>query len=265
MVRLIFSDIDGTLINSNFKVTPKARQGIKQIVAQGATFVPISARMPEAITPIMEQIGIDSYIISYNGALIQDMQQKTIASHTMDGQVALQVCSYVSKHYSKIAWNVYRYHEWYSCDKENEWVQKEEEIVGLQSKEMSLMELEKQDRIHKLLLMGEPSLMGELENTLKAQYPHLSIAQSAPYFIEIMAPGIEKGKSAKTLADYLDISLADSIAFGDNYNDLNLLEIVGKGFVMANAPKDLQERIGNVTQDNDNDGIYYALVEYMEN
>lgn len=168
MVRLIFSDIDGTLINSNFKVTPKTRQGIKQIVAQGATFVPISARMPEAITPIMEQIGIDSYIISYNGALIQDMQQKTIASHTMDGQVALQVCSYVSKHYSKIAWNVYRYHEWYSCDKENEWVQKEEEIVGLQSKEMSLMELEKQDRIHKLLLMGEPSLMGELENTLKA-------------------------------------------------------------------------------------------------
>ena len=248
MVRLIFSDIDGTLINSNFKVTPKTRQGIKQIVAQGATFVPISARMPEAITPIMEQIGIDSYIISYNGALIQDMQQNTIASHTMDGQVALQVCSYVSKHYSKIAWNVYRYHEWYSCDKENEWVQKEEEIVGLQSKEMSLMELEKQDRIHKLLLMGEPSLMGGLENTLKAQYPHLSIAQSA-----------------KTLADYLDISLADSIAFGDNYNDLNLLEIVGKGFVMANAPKDLQERIGNVTQDNDNDGIYYALVEYMEN
>lgn len=136
---------------------------------------------------------------------------------------------------------------------------KEEEIVGLQSKEMSLMELEKQDRIHKLLLMGE------LENTLKAQYPHLSIAQSAPYFIEIMAPGIEKGKSAKTLADYLDISLADSIAFGDNYNDLNLLEIVGKGFVMANAPKDLQERIGNVTQDNYNDGIYYALVEYMKN
>ena len=65
MVRLIFSDIDGTLINSNFKVTPKTRQGIKQIVAQGATFVPISARMPEAITPIMEQIGIDSYIISY--------------------------------------------------------------------------------------------------------------------------------------------------------------------------------------------------------
>ncbi|HGI1755876.1 TPA: HAD-IIB family hydrolase, partial [Streptococcus agalactiae] len=184
MVRLIFSDIDGTLINSNFKVTPKTRQGIKQIVAQGTTFVPISARMPEAITPIMEQIGIDSYIISYNGALIQDMQQNTIASHTMDGQVALQVCSYVSKHYSKIAWNVYRYHEWYSCDKENEWVQKEEEIVGLQSKEMSLMELEKQDRIHKLLLMGEPSLMGGLENTLKAQYPHLSIAQSAPYFIE---------------------------------------------------------------------------------
>ncbi|MBW1571268.1 HAD hydrolase family protein, partial [Streptococcus sp. SPC0] len=93
---------------------------------------------------------------------------------------------------------VYRYHEWYSCDKENEWVQKEEEIVGLQSKEMSLMELEKQDRIHKLLLMGEPSLIGELGITLKAQYPHLSIAQSAPYFIEIMAPGIEKGKSAKT-------------------------------------------------------------------
>lgn len=54
-----------------------------------------------------------------------------------------------------------------------------------------------------------------------------------------MVLGIEKGKFVKILVDYLDIFFVDFIVFGDNYNDLNLFEIVGKGFVMVNVFKDL--------------------------
>ena len=74
-----------------------------------------------------------------------------------------------------------------------------------------------------------------------------------------MQKGINKANAIKFLCSYLNIPLNDSIAFGDNYNDLEMLETVGQGFLMNNAPKKLKKRIVNHTNNNDNDGIYYAL------
>ena len=56
------------------------------------------------------------------------------------------------------------------------------------------------------------------------------------------------------------IPLADAVAFGDHYNDADMLETVGSGFLMGNAPAQLKERIRLLTDDNDHDGIYHALV-----
>lgn len=69
MVQVIFSDIDGTLINSAFQVTERTKTSIKKAVPNGMLFVPVSARMPDAIQPIIQSIGISSPIISYNGGL----------------------------------------------------------------------------------------------------------------------------------------------------------------------------------------------------
>ena len=63
-IKMIFSDIDGTLINSEFQVTPKTQAAIRQAVKQGIVFVPVSARMPEGIKPIVNSSGIKTPIIS---------------------------------------------------------------------------------------------------------------------------------------------------------------------------------------------------------
>ena len=65
MVQIIFSDVDGTLINRHFQVTQKTKTSIQKAVGQGMVFVPVSARMPEAIKPIIETIGISSQIKPY--------------------------------------------------------------------------------------------------------------------------------------------------------------------------------------------------------
>lgn len=69
MVKIIFSDIDGTLINDTLKVTPKTRRALRHAVDTGILFVPVSARMPEAIKPILKDFLPDVPMISYNGAL----------------------------------------------------------------------------------------------------------------------------------------------------------------------------------------------------
>lgn len=263
MVKIIFSDIDGTLINSDFKVTEKTKSAIGQAINQGMTFVPVSARMPEAIKPIIDTIGIKTPIISYNGALVQTEDDETITSIPMETEIALELCHFIQKNHPQIAWNIYSYHDWYGMDRSNDWIQREEEIVGVLSHEAELSALEDLEAVHKVLLMGNPDLIAPLEISLKELYPDLSIAKSAPYFIEIMAPGIRKGEAVKTFADYLSVAIEDTIAFGDNFNDLDMLQTVGKGFVMSNGPKEVQDAIGNITADHNHDGIALVLSDYL--
>lgn len=263
MIQLIFSDIDGTLLNSAFLVTERTKKAIKKAVQNGKVFVPISARMPEAIEPIIASIGITSPIISYNGALIQHEDGQVMNSLTMQTELAVAICRFIQEGYPDIAWNVYSYHDWYAMDRQHEWVIREEMIVGLQSKESNLSALSHLKEVHKILLMGEPEQMVSLEKELKKAFPGLSIAQSAPYFIEIMAAGIEKGQTVRTFADYLGVPLGNTIAFGDNFNDLGMLKIVGKGYVMGNGPVAVQKSIGRVTDDHDHDGIAKVLERYL--
>lgn len=262
-IKMIFSDIDGTLINSEFQVTPKTQAAIRQAVKQGIVFVPVSARMPEGIKPIINSIGIKTPIISYNGALVQTDKEETVASNPMGTETALKICRFISQNYPEIAWNVYSYHDWYAMDRDNVWVKREEDIVGVRSHEVDLSQLQFLPAVHKVLLMGEPDLIAPLELSLKKLYPDLSIAKSAPYFIEIMAPGIKKGQAVKVLADYMKVELSDTIAFGDNFNDLDMLETVGKGYVMSNGPKEVQEAIGHITSDHNHDGIAQVLFTYL--
>ena len=74
-----------------------------------------------------------------------------------------------------------------------------------------------------------------------------------------MPNGVTKSSAVKTLCDLWNIPLTDTVAFGDNYNDIEMLETVRMPFLMGNAPEELKGRFPNVTDSNDEDSIYKAL------
>ncbi len=74
-----------------------------------------------------------------------------------------------------------------------------------------------------------------------------------------MAKGIQKGQAVKQLIDFYKVPIADTWAFGDNYNDEEMLKAVGHSVVMGNAPADLKQNADEVTLDNNHDGIAAAL------
>lgn len=87
-----------------------------------------------------------------------------------------------------------------SQNRANRWISREERVVDLASKEANLEQIGRLIEVHKILLTGEPERMEALENKLKSLYSDLSIARSLPYYIEIMANGIHKGRAVQTLA-----------------------------------------------------------------
>ncbi|WEV44604.1 Cof-type HAD-IIB family hydrolase [Streptococcaceae bacterium ESL0687] len=257
--KLIFSDLDGTLLNEENTVSKKTAQAIKRVILDGSDFIPVSARMPEAIAPIMESIGVTTPIISYNGALIQDENGEIVFSKTMDSEEAAGICDFVARNLVGVVWNAYSYSTWLVQNKEDYWIKKEEVSVSLSAKEGDIRSVAELPSVHKILLMGEPKVMDEILPTLREQFPELLIYPSAPYLIEVMGGTTSKGGAVKYYSDYKDVDLKDTIAFGDNFNDLDMLRVVGQGFVMANAPEEIKEEIGNITADNNHDGIAQVL------
>lgn len=88
MARIVFSDIDGTLLTDDKRVTEKTEQAVKGLVQQGIPFVLVSARMPEAIYPITEAMGVKIPLISYSGALVLTEEGETLYSLTMKAEHA---------------------------------------------------------------------------------------------------------------------------------------------------------------------------------
>ena len=83
------------------------------------------------------------------------------------------------------------------------------------------------------------------------------------FFYEIMPIGVEKGASLVEMANFLGFDIKDTIAFGDERNDLEMLDAAGVGVVMANAP-DLVKTHGDfITKSNDEDGIAYYLDKFL--
>ncbi|MCP0887432.1 Cof-type HAD-IIB family hydrolase [Ligilactobacillus sp. WILCCON 0076] len=261
--KLIFSDLDGTLLNNKHQITFLTKQAISQIVTSGSKFIPVSARMPAAIKPIMEDLEINSPLIAYNGALICDEKGKVLKSDTMATELAQAICQNVSTNLPELVWNIYSNDIWAATQHDNYWVAHEEEIVAVSAKRIATWsEFSEFPFVHKVLLMGASNQIEQAQVQLKKMYPTLSIVQSSPNLIEITNGNVEKKNAVKYLMDYYQARTSETIAFGDNFNDLGMLKTVGTGYIMENAPTVLKEKFANVTLDNNHDGVAVVLNQF---
>ncbi|WP_281165110.1 Cof-type HAD-IIB family hydrolase [Liquorilactobacillus sicerae] len=263
--KLVFSDIDGTLLNSNHQITFETKKAILKTVAAGSKFIPVSARMPAAILPLIESLGLRMPFVSYNGALICDENNRELNSLTLSTELAEEICQDIENNYPELVWNVYSADFWLATDADHYWIKNEESIVGLKATRCrTVEEIAKLTAVHKLLLMGPTSKVDQYLPLLKTKYHQLAINQSAPHLIEITANKVEKSQAVLWMMNYYQVALEKTIAFGDNFNDLGMLKVVGNGYVMENAPQELKKLNFKQTLDNNHDGIAQILNHLFE-
>lgn len=258
--KLIFSDIDGTLINDDLQVTPQTRQAIRQQIINGNIFIPASARLPRGIMTAVGQILKVYPYIAYNGALALNETGRAIITRFFDAKTAADICRYVDKQ-NGAAWNVYSGYVWYCAEEKSPLVKHEEEIVDVQATPASIEQIEKLQGVHKMLIMGEPVEIERMQAELSSKYTNVDFVKSAPNLLEIVLKGVSKAGAVKIMAQAYGVDLADCIAFGDNYNDEVMLKEVGRPFLMGNAPAELKQEFNadQITLDNNHDGIAAAL------
>lgn len=252
--KAVFSDIDGTLLNSQHQITPKTEEAIKNVLKQGIPFIPVSARPPYAITPYTEQLGAQHGMICYSGALILDKNLTALYSVILAPQ-DLQKLNALLADFAHLSISYYAGLDWFCNDVNNNWIKQESEITGLSAKSIqgNLTDA------HKILVMGSAEEIQRVEPVLKQALPHLSIHRSKDEYLEIMNPAATKAKAIQFMEQHLGISAEQVIAFGDNFNDLDMLQYAGLSVAMGNAPDAIKQAAKEVTATNNEDGIALVL------
>lgn len=264
----IFSDIDGTLLNSKHVVTTKTKEALLQFTKAGGTFVLASARGPMGIAPVIHKNGFDCAVIAYNGALILDTDGTVLYENGMTQEEAGRMLAFLEEHAKNVTWNLYTKEQWIVKSRRDCRVMREEAIVETEAEEGTLMDLPQDMPVDKILCMCEPEEIIQIEQLFKQAFPEeVEIVRSSDTLLEITKAGSKKAAALKRFCGQKGIPLDRTIAFGDNYNDVEMLMCAGAGVLMGNAPQELKENFaGNcrfVTADHNSDGIAAALPKIL--
>ena len=111
------------------------------------------------------------------------------------------------------------------------------------------------------MVICEPPTCEEMERELGRKFPALNVVRSAPYLLEIIDKSISKATGIEVLLKHYGFNVDEAIAFGDNYNDIEMLSYIPHSVAMANAPDDVKKIAAFVTDSNEDSGIYTYLVK----
>ena len=262
-VKIILSDIDGTFLRHDKSVPKLHETALKSILAKGIKFAFVSARMPEAIYPITDGINLPhTPVISYSGALVLTDDEKILYDKKISLDDTKKILPVIENNWADIAVNYYTGRKWYvsQIDIENRYVQYEIKVTQAATAPADFNELISQNILpNKILIMCEPPTCEEMESKLGAQFPNLNVVRSAPHLLEIMDKTVSKATGIEVLLKHYGFTVDEAIAFGDNYNDIEMLEYIPQSVAMGNAPQKILKIASNVTDTNENGGIYTYL------
>lgn len=264
---MVCLDIDGTLLNSEHKISPKTKEIIKRVANNNhIPVILVSARMPKGILFLQKELNIVQPIICYSGALVLDDKTNILLNITIPISDVKQVHTFAND--IGIHISLYKDDQWY-IERMDKWAKQESEITNIVpniinfNNLFSIWEKEKTGP-NKILCMAEPTKIQLLDMKTKGyHFNNLNVYPSKPTYLEIMSNKASKPLAIEVLCQKFDVQKSKVIAIGDNYNDISMIEFADTGIAMDNAPEQVKQYADDITLSNDEDGVAEALKKYI--
>lgn len=260
--KVLCSDLDGTLLSTKNDVSEITIQQIKRI-RHAMRIVLVSARMPISMYYLQERLGIENEpIICYNGALIINAK-KEVLSVTIPAEVVWKV--YETCLTLDVDLGVYIDDNWF-VPKTSDRVQKEihhtKTEPTFEPTPNTLANL-KQRGAHKVMLMCKKDSADELILRLKNMFDHeLNIYRSNSTLIELGPKSVSKRSAIEHIL-LPGQTLNDIIAFGDNYNDIEMMQAAGCSVAVANARTEVKAIADQITLANTDHGVAHFIQQHL--
>ena len=268
-IKLILSDIDGTILDNNHQVDAHLRDTITELKKESIPFVLASARSPHGMFPIAQELNLGANPIAcYNGALIVEGNKEhyqTLIEHGLSKADVKKIVALIKKQFPHISINFYSGGYWI-VEEIDQWVQIEADITKESPDIRNFDTLLTDDAIpiHKLLLIANAQAIQEFFTYLKrVNFEDASFYLSKDNYLEVTSQSVSKEDALLEIAKYYDISLSQTMAIGDNYNDIPMLKLAGLGVAMANAPQAVKNEADIETVSNNDNGVSKVIENYV--
>ena len=230
--RIIFSEIDNTLVSSNYTLSEDTITAIRKQIIKGNLFVPVSNRMPKAMMSIVGKITQASPIIAYSGALVLDEMGRPLNSQFMDIKTASRICTIVEKH-PTLVWNIYSGYNWLTQNTDNSLVKKQSKAMQVKPFPTTIEHFSELKGVHKISIMGEYDESIQVQREI-SQAEDLTLSFFNDQTLDILAKDVSRTKAVKIMADFFSIDLKDCIGFGGLIQDEKMLAEIGYPYVTQN-------------------------------
>ena len=271
MTKIVFFDIDGTLVNHRNVIPESTKQAVKQLKANGVIPVIATGRPPILLYDIQKELEIDSYI-SMNGQLIihegEVLYDNPIETETVERLMNLAVerkdgiilCGSKDIYSNALVSLAKRSSVWTVLKALTKVLPGRVQLSLLKRaiKKPPNREEFEDKAIYEIML--ETSM--EEEKQYRDEFPELHFARSNTLTVDIISSGVSKATGIKRFLERVGGKIENTYAFGDSPNDFEMLDFVQTGVAMGNGWDEVKERADFVTTAVDEDGIQKALKQF---
>lgn len=262
--KLVAIDLDGTLTDSEKNIPKQNFDALMRIQRKGVKIVLASGRPKYGIQKLSDELQMPEYngfVLAYNGATVIDCSSNTIISSiSLPRQVLPSLCE-TAKELNVAILTYDAPNDLILTEiRDNKWI----EYVAWLNNRMKIKYVENlneaaPNELPKCLMVGEPNRMAEVEPIIRQKYPQIDAYRSSSYILEIVPKGIDKAKILSSLVDNLGLNSNQVVAFGDGYNDIEMIRYAGLGIAMANGCDEIKQIADYITLSNDENGVAYAI------
>ena len=268
MNKVFFSDLDGTLLTTDKKITPKTREALDRWLADGNLLAISSGRPLPSVKEVMTNnglIGKNIFGIAFNGGQIYDTVTDKIV---MEKTIPLDEVKTIGMLAKENGIYCHTYDDTHILSP-----RKGKELdfytitIHLPIKELPDFPEGVIKRPPKFLCI-DPDLEHDLDafaNLVTSRLPDITCVKSNKYLLEVFPSSSGKGAAVKDFCELTGIDINDSYSAGDEQNDISMIEAAGHGIAMINGNPLLKEKADIITPfDNDHDGLAGILVDIIE-
>lgn len=263
-------DMDGTLLNSKDIISKENEQALKKIQNMGVEVVIASGRVDLLMKSFIKQLNLKGYIICCNGGLIKNIKTgEVLYSKIMNKADVKKIITYCT--INNVEFFIYTIDTVYSSEN-NPKAKKYEILNKLLSEDLKIPikyvnneiieNLDEIDAFKILLVCKDTEKVKLAENDFSEIYD-ITMVSSLKGLLDIMSSNTSKGNGLKILSEKLNLDLSKVIAFGDNYNDIEMFRQVGMPIAMGNAVDKVKSEAKYITKSNDESGIAYAINKFI--
>lgn len=259
--QLIALDLDGTLLDHDTNITPRAVGAIRQAAREGVIVTLATGRMHQSALKYAQQLGLDVPLITYNGALVKSMTGEILFHQPVDKSVAQDVMTL----FRSRGWYIQSYVDDLLYVREvNEKARVYERLSDVTANSVGDALYTVEAAPTKLLAMADSEDIAIMRDTVERSFnDKLYVAISKPQYLEMVNPAVNKGRALEALAARLGVKRNAVMAVGDSFNDIDMIEYAGLGVAMGDAPDAVKRCADVITAANDADGVALAIEKYV--